>query len=260
MPISRAGDGDVGSVGVRGLAVVVPVCNEQQYLPRCLTALAVTRRRLPRRPDPQLQVQVIVVLDRCTDRSAEIVAHWPDVDTVVTDAGLVGVARAAGIARALQRSSVPAGQLWIACTDADSAVPPQWLATQWQHARAGADVLLGMVTPDARELPAAALLRWQNRHPHREDHDHVFGANFGVRGDMYERAGGFPAVATGEDHLLVQSVRRLGGRIVASADAPVMTSARQVGRAPEGFARYLHDMITGNHSDRPATRGTVRKR
>jgi hypothetical protein len=59
----------------------------------------------------------------CTNRSGEIVADWPDVDAVVTDAGAGGVPRAAGIAAALEESSVPARHLWIACMDADSAVP-----------------------------------------------------------------------------------------------------------------------------------------
>lgn len=150
-------------------------------------------------------------------------------------------------------------RLWVACTDGDSVVPRLWLVTHLQHAAAGVDLLLGMVTPDEQDLSTGALHTWQSRHPAREGHDHIFGANLGVRADTYLRAGGFASVGTGEDHLLAQSVRRAGGLIVATAISPVMTSARQVGRAPEGFAHYLHQMITVDIPDRPAPPPHIRR-
>src|ERR1700712_3416761 len=128
------------------IAVVVPVRDEEQLLPRCLTALDAARRSIEMcQADPPL-VRVVVVLDRCTDGSAQIAASWPRIEIVTIDAGLVGVARAAGMEYGL-RAPAPAA-VCIACTDADSVVPANGLVTQLRGAQGGPDVLLGTVRPD----------------------------------------------------------------------------------------------------------------
>lgn len=229
-------------VGGVGLVVVIPVRNEESRLGRCLAALDRARRRIRSVPDADGPVRVVLVLDRCTDRSAEIAATRDWVEVVVTDHGRVGAARAAGVAYALATSTHPLPDTWIACTDGDSAVPTDWLQTHRRHAASGADLLLGTVRPDPRELTSSALRLWYSQHSLIDGHRHVFGANLGINAEMYLRTGGFADVKAHEDHRLAHAVRQLCGRVVSTSASPVLTSGRVVGRTGAGFAEYLAAM------------------
>lgn len=225
------------------LVVVIPARNEERRLPRALSAVAAAEQALRDATAGQGPAsRVVVVLDRCTDGSLAVLADWPDVQVVHSDHGRVGAARALGIGRAL---TTPADGLtpgWIACTDADSAVPVDWLTTHLAHAMAGTDLLLGMVQPDPTELDQDLLRRFDLAHRLADGHPHVHGANLGISVDMYFRAGGFAGVDAHEDVLLANRVRSLGGRVVSTAQSPVLTSARKSGRAPTGLAGYLSDL------------------
>ena len=227
-------------IDIRRMEVVVPARNEERRLTRCLRALDVSRQHLHA---DCCDVRVALVLDRCTDRTAALAADWPGVDVVTSDHGRVGAARAVGVAHALHTAGGEPSQTWIACTDADSTVPEDWLPTHLRHGRQGVDLLLGTVYPDPTEIPDVHRSRWHARHDLVDGHRHVHGANLGIRGDVYLRAGGFPDIAVHEDVLLARSVGDLGGRVVSTQAGAVMTSARLSGRTPGGMARYLRDMI-----------------
>jgi glycosyltransferase involved in cell wall biosynthesis len=221
---------------VNRLAVVVPAHDEAELLPRCLAGLAVAVERVA--PVP---VNVIVVADACTDATAAVAAAGGAI-VVTGTAGRVGAARAAGMARALRRG--PDG-LWLATTDADSLVPPDWLAWHLAHARAGAGVLAGTVeVDDWTPWPYALQSRYDTRYRAGVDgttHAHVHGANLGVSGTVYVAAGGFPPVTHDEDRALIARARATGARIVSDTRCPVITSSRAGGaaRAPHGFAGHL---------------------
>jgi hypothetical protein len=70
-------------------------------------------------------------------------------------------------------------------------------------------------------------------------HPHVHGANLGMRGSAYLRAGGFRSLASAEDHALLAALASSGGRIISVTDIPVVTSSRRRGRAPDGFSHLL---------------------
>lgn len=74
------------------------------------------------------------------------------------------------------------------------------------------------------------------------------GANLGIRADAYHAPGGWQPLATGEDAELARRATQAGYlRITRTASHPVMTSARQSGRAPRGFSHYLRNLsATGN--------------
>lgn len=250
MVVDFLGTGDAPRVGDRVLedlvvdfpssvVVVVPARNEERRLDGCLRAVAAAADRL-RTLNEAVPVRVVLVLDRCTDRTAEVAARWPAIDVVVTEHGRVGAARAAGAA---------GDSMWIANTDADSVAPVDWLQTQLHHARSGADLVLGMVHPDPAEVPDRLLLAWRDRHVFADGHRHVHGANLGVGGAAYFAAGGFPDVAVDEDVALVDTVRRCGGRVVSTSSSPVATSARLFGRTPGGMAGYLRDLCGPAHID-----------
>lgn len=225
---------------VTRLAVVVPVNDEEELLPRCLAALdaAVARVRDER---PAVRVAVVLVLDDCTDRSVAL-ARSSSFTVLETGHRRVGAARAAGVEAATELTGGGrAARLWIASTDADSAVPPHWLTHQVALAEAGADLVIGTVRPDFDDLSPAQQAAWVATHPVGHANGHVHGANLGIRGDLYLAAGGFPSVAEHEDVDLVARARGAGARVVASDEGRVLTSGRTTGRTPGGYARHLRE-------------------
>ena len=156
------------SVAITTLAVVVPARNEQRTLPRCLSALAAAEIELRRRHGTNApQLRVVVVLDRCVDDTALVAAQHAGVETVVSLAGMVGAARARGVEHVLSSTAVPAQQIWLANTDADSRVPSDWLCVQFEAALAGESALLGAVRPDADGLHPEWRADYLHRHPLR---------------------------------------------------------------------------------------------
>lgn len=229
---------------IRAVAVVVPANNEQELIGPCLAALDRARAHLRRRRN--IDVRVMVVLDSCTDATGRIVAHAA-VETLSGEFSSVGAARAAGTARLLRDTIRPLADLWLANTDADSQVRPDWLTGMVELADRGADVLLGTVLPGPG-LPRPVELRWHDGHVLRDDHPHVHGANFGIRAEAYAALRGWSAVATGEDVLLARRAVAAGHlRVVRTATSPVLTSVRAHGRAPGGFSSHLRGLA----SDQP---------
>lgn len=224
------------------LAVVVPAQNEERRLPRCLAALDRSRAALDAATRRQTRVEVIVVADQCHDLTERIAGRWPAVTVLTCDLGRVGAVRAMGVAHAL-RSASPPEQIWIACTDADSEVPVDWLSTQLDFASRGVDLLLGTVRPDSAEISAQAHRSWLDAHELGDGHRHIHGANLGVAGDIYLTVGGFPNVAAHEDVALADRIEAAGGIIVRTGASPVLTSARTRGRTPIGLATYLKTML-----------------
>ncbi|MEO7447670.1 MAG: glycosyltransferase [Humibacillus sp.] len=234
------------------MTIVVPARDEEAVIGRCLDSLSVAQERLrERRPD--VAVEVVVVLDACTDGTAEVVDRHPGVMTVAVVAARVGAARQAGIRLVTERAEQrardsdgephrgPAGH-WVTNTDADSTVPPSWLLDQLVLAEDGHDVVVGVVEPDPAELTNEVLALWRGLHRLVDGHGHVHGANLSFRLSTYLAAGGFEPLAVHEDVRLVQRMRLLGARVCSTAQVRVCTSARTTGRAPSGFASYLQGL------------------
>lgn len=219
------------------LGVVVPARNEADLLPDCLAALSRSRAAL-RQWAPQVSVRLILVLDCCVDASAQVAQHYSQIETVTVDAGCVGGARQAGIDHLLRSGPAVLGD-WFACTDADSAVPADWLITHYEASRAGIDLLLGSVRPDRGPLSPKDFEEWQARHDLGDGHGHVFGANLGFGACTLSATGGFRPLPVHEDVDLTSRTRAAGLTVVATGDSPVITSARRTGRTPAGFASYL---------------------
>ncbi|MET1059167.1 MAG: glycosyltransferase [Nocardioides sp.] len=227
-----------------GLSVVLPARNEAGRLGACLTSIRVAITTYAALPG-SLPVDVVIALDSCTDESAAVVARHPGTRNVQVREGSAGRARNAGVLSArtaAARTPSRGGLHWIAMTDADSRVPPHWLAAQVRLAEEGADVVVGTVEPDPDELDHRALGRWWSRHDLREDHSHVHGANLGFTLAAYDRVGGFPGAPLHEDVEFVRRARALGLRVRATDLHRVTTSARATGRSPGGFAAYLREL------------------
>jgi glycosyltransferase involved in cell wall biosynthesis len=218
------------------LHVVVPAHDEERLLPECLASIKRAVARVEEAPDAP-RLAITVVLDACTDRSAEVVAEH-GVEGLAVDVRCVGRARAAGVARAARSAvGLSPDRVWVAMTDADSQVPPTWLTAQIDLAGRGVELMVGRVHPEGDDLPAGVLARWWRLH-HTPTHLPIHGANLGFTLGAYRRAGGFPPIAEHEDVAFVRAALAAG--CAWTQEGPwVRTSARTVGRVAGGFAGYL---------------------
>jgi glycosyltransferase involved in cell wall biosynthesis len=210
------------------IGIVIPAHNEEAWLGRCLASILDAAR------DPALAgetVRTVVVLDDCTDGSCEI-ATCCGVETLTLQAHNVGIARGAGAQRLLD-----AGARWLAFTDADSRVAPNWLTAQLSL---GADAVCGSICVDDWSAhPQHVREYFRQTYVDADGHRHVHGANLGVSARAYRRAGGFAPLACSEDVALVEQLQASGARIAWSAAPRVVTSARHASRARGGFGDTL---------------------
>jgi glycosyltransferase involved in cell wall biosynthesis len=224
------------SHGIAWIGVVVPAHNEQELLPACIAGLMAAAAAV------DVAVKVLVVLDACTDDSA--LAAYPAA-TFSVEARNVGHARREGIARLLQSrpDGVSDRQTWLATTDADTIVPPDWLVRMLAHAAAGWTAVAGTVRViDWTEHSELVRDFWRAGYEDHDHHQNIHGANLGFRGDAYQLVGGMPSVPLSEDVALMSALEAAGERIFWAGDLPVVTSARREGRADGGFAAYLRDL------------------
>jgi glycosyltransferase involved in cell wall biosynthesis len=207
------------------IGVVVPARDEAERLGRCLVSL----KRAAAHPELRgEEVGILVVLDSCVDASAEV-ARAAGVATFEIRAGNVGVARATGARRLLA-----AGARWLAFTDADSRVAPDWLVAQL---RLEADAVCGTISvADWSRHHSEVGRRFEREYRDAEGHRHIHGANLGISRAAYLRVGGFEPLPAHEDVALVRALEDAGARIAWSAAPRVVTSSRVSSRTQGGFA------------------------
>lgn len=210
------------------IGICIPAHNEEALIESCLESVAIASQH------PDLggeEVKVVVVLDSCSDGTAAIAQQWPFV-TLSVEAHNVGRARAAGVRHLLQHQA-----RWLAFTDADTCVSPDWLVAQLSL---GADVVCGTVGVDSwaehGQQAQAARQHFESTYQDRDGHRHVHGANLGVSASCYLQAGGFEARECGEDQALVDRLEGLGATIAWTALPRVRTSGRPYSRVEHGFA------------------------
>jgi cellulose synthase/poly-beta-1,6-N-acetylglucosamine synthase-like glycosyltransferase len=227
------------------VAVVIPARNEEATIERCVHSVLLSSRFAQHLES----VWVVVVADACNDRTAAIAAkalagHGEVLECSERSAG---AARRRGTTAALDHFAPMAlSRLWIANTDADSHVPPDWLAQHLRLAETGVGAVAGVVQVDAVpgygsdmavRLTADYELRADGSHPH------VHGANLGVRADAYLDAGGWSQLALAEDHCLWRRLGQRGWPRSSTIHSVVATSGRLIGRACGGFADSLRAKV-----------------
>lgn len=207
------------------IAVIVPAADEEELVGETIRSVWAAADQV------DVPVELVVVANGCSDRTAEVAADR-GAHVVVDPGSNVGVARALGSAWAMRRGT---SGLWLAHTDADSIVPTHWLSTFLRCAAGGHDVVLGTIV-----LPVADRHRhraWVERYARTDRHVH--GANLGVRASTYRDVGGFSPLAAHEDVDLVDRARAAGASTTWVRDCAVETSARTDPRAPAGVGRDL---------------------
>jgi cellulose synthase/poly-beta-1,6-N-acetylglucosamine synthase-like glycosyltransferase len=234
-----------------GVAIGIPARNEEADVERALDSVLEAATGVGR-------VAVVLAADHCDDDTAAIARcrfrRLPAnvrAEVIDLEAACVGIAReqACRAAATLLTSWVGARSCtWIATTDADSAVPPGWLASQRQWALDGADAVTGLVRVSSNEAlaPRARAFLAAERRLVSRGHDHVYGANLGIRAEWWRRVGGFPPISAGEDRQIIHTLRAAGARVVSVVDPVVLTSGRLTPRAPDGFGSQLAK-LSGMH-------------
>ncbi len=228
------------------VSIVVPARNEEDLLPSCLEALL--------NQDYAGPIEIIVVDNGSADRTAERAREFAV--TVVTEPrhGYV-IALARGF-------SVATGDI-VATTDADTVPPRDWISTLVREYEEHPDVVAVGGEIYFREpnwkgwlftrciLPP--LNRWDRSNPAGA---HLWGANFSVRREVFERAGGWNMNFNLQcDTELSERLRRFG-RVVLLDRLAVSTSCR---RWNQSFLRsvflYASNFVWLQIAGRPLWRG-----
>jgi hypothetical protein len=217
------------------------------------------------------QYEVIILANNCNDNSAaiarrfsqqhpELILHVVE-RTLNPDEAYIGRVRQLLMDEAYRRLiSLNRRRGIIASTDGDTQVSLNWIAATQSEIDRGADVVGGRIMTDrvslARLNPQVRLRYWQNVYyqhlkvklesyidadpfDYWPRHQHHYGASLAVTAEMYEKAGGMPAVRTPEDVAFCQALVRVNAQFRHSPRVRVVTSARQTGRTDIGFANQL---------------------
>ena len=203
------------------VSIVVPARNEEELLPSCLRALTTQDYRGP--------LEIIVVDNGSTDRTAER-ARWFGVTVVSEPRHGYVIALARGF-------SIATGDI-VATTDADTVPPRNWVSRLAREYAERPEVVAVGGEIYFREpnwkgwlftrciLPV--LNRWDRRN---RAGAHLWGANFSVRRDVFQRAGGWNMEFNLQcDTELSERLRRFG-RVVLLESLSVSTSCRRWNRS-----------------------------
>lgn len=212
------------------IGIVIPAHNEEQHLSACLQSIQQAIQHIGHD-----RVEILVVLDSCTDHS-RLMVESHQVNWIECDYACVGKARDLGI-----RHLIHQGVTWIACTDADTIVNPDWLLRQMQHQPT--DAICGIVVlDDLNPLSIPQQQKYLTHYQDSMDHQHIHGANLSFSVDAYLQAGGFEPIPCHEDVSLIQKFMTQCCKITWSNLVRVTTSSRLQGRAPQGLSHFLKQL------------------
>ena len=236
--------------------IAVPVRNEAERIAACLRALDGQKELAPG------SLGVVLFLNNCTDGTGELVSGL--LPTITVPVRVLTEEFAGAHAGWARRRAMDAAADWlgegggaILSTDADSRVPPDWVARTLAALAAGADAVAGRVELDEEEgklLPAMlhargrledlydALITEAEARIDPDPHDPwpchrtTIGATLAVTRDAYRAVGGMPEIPLGEDGAFIARLIAHGMRVRHAPDVRVTISARLTGRAPGGVA------------------------
>src|SRR6266850_2536377 len=202
------------------VSVVIPAYNEEVLLPACINSLLLQ--------DYEGEVEIIVVDNGSTDRTAAV-ARSRGVRVVKESKH--------GYSRALARGFAAARGDIIASTDADTVVPRFWISrlVREYETRPGVVAVGGEIVfcnPNRRaRLFTHGLLPVLNRLDRNcPEGPHLWGANFSVRRDVFEAAGGWNLDFNLQVDTEFSERLRAFGQVVLLEDLPVYTSCRRWNR------------------------------
>ncbi len=249
-PASRT----VNHKGAGSVVVAIPAKDEADFIGACLVAL----NEQGRMPDA-----VVLLLNDVSDGTESVArALEPTLRfrlhiiacTLPPEEASAGHARRLAMALGAEQAG-PDGILLT--TDADSVVPPDWVARNLAALAQGADVVCGraLLNPrdaaaipphlhddDAREQRLIGLLdemAWM-LDPEPNDplprHTEASGASIAVTVSAFHRVGGIPAIRSSEDRAFVRALWLVDAKVRHHPSITVTVSGRVHGRADGGMA------------------------
>lgn len=130
------------------LSIVVPVYNEEGAILPVLDELVRFKRDFEARYDNGREVELILVDDGSTDRTAELLADSPHPKRVITQ-------RNSGYGAALKRGFSEAQGAWLGFLDADGTYPVEAFFEMYEQARAAkTDLVIGSRLNEVSGMPA----------------------------------------------------------------------------------------------------------
>jgi cellulose synthase/poly-beta-1,6-N-acetylglucosamine synthase-like glycosyltransferase len=204
------------------VSIVIPAYNEEYSLSACLEAI--------KQQDYCGKMEIIVVDNASTDKTASIAK---------TMGATVYHEYQRGYNHAVKCGFDEASNEIIACTDADTIVPKDWISRLVESFVNDQVVACGGVfrfrdgSPFIRSIGIMGLLNY-----------HIAGANMAVRRTAYKQVGGFSTtVNLGADVELGQRLKRIG-KVVIDRSIVVATSPRRFQSAfwETIFRYYLNDL------------------
>lgn len=216
-----------------GITVVIPARNEEKQITRCLQSIS-------RQHYPIAYLQVIVVDDHSTDRTAEWVRAFEGmrVELIRLADHPVSGSEFAYKKRAISLAINHARGELIVTTDADCVAPPGWLHTLSAFYRETGALCMVMPVryPDGggllhqfQLLDFLALQGITAAAVHSSTHSMCNGANLAYTKAVFESVGGFSGIdhiASGDDMLLLHKIyQQFPGRVayLKSPDVIVTT-------------------------------------
>ena len=245
------------------IAVAIPVKNEAERIASCLRSLS---EQYAPNGDALPPFDVVLFVNNSDDETAAIAAALaPTLNfrLAVVNATLppqdasAGGARRHAMEMAARLLEAQGGPGLVMTTDADSRVPPNWIAATIAAIDAGADAVAGTLALDPDDeaaLPASLKARGalEGRYealvcelearldPQPHDpwprHPTESGASFALTLASFRTVGGVPHQALGEDRALAAALRSSGFRIRHAPEVKIITSGRLFGRAEGGCA------------------------
>lgn len=206
---------------MRTISVVVPAFNEEKLLPACLESLFAQ--------DYEGEIEILVVDNASTDGTADVARRY--------GARVIAEPRR-GYCNALMCGFAAAQGEIIACTDADTIVPPDWIQRLVREYDRRPDIVAvgGDIEFDHPNWKSWTLthflIPWINRIDRGNPAGpHLWGANLSVRRDAFLAVGGWnPRFSLQADSELSERLRK-AGRVVVLESLRVRTSSRRWNRS-----------------------------
>lgn len=237
----------------------IPVRDEAERIGACLEALGAQAGIAPG------SSAVVLLVNNSSDGTIEVVRELAPrlavplrmVERNSPDANAGWARRGAMDAAADWLEEVGSTDGVILTTDADSRVPPNWIALNLAAIAAGADGVAGQIALDEADearLPASLRERGlleetyerlltelsaridPERHDPWPTHWSQSGASLAVTLAAYRRVDGMPAIALGDDRAFVSRLKAADLIVRHTPEIVVATSGRLEGRAKGGVA------------------------
>lgn len=199
------------------ITLIVPAYNEDQYIGPCIESVLTYA--------PPNLIEIIVVCNACTDRTAEVAARYPGVRVIHENRKGTGYARQAGF-------EASSGDI-VAYIDADARIAADWFPSL-EHEFSTDPSLVSLSGPsrfyDLEEWKDALVyyVWWKTcaMAGHRYGRFNIAGGNFAVRRTALEAIGGFDTSIQfwGDD-------TDLGRRLGEAGNAKFTTSFRNYSSA-----------------------------